>query len=86
MIKELNEVSKTIYDICVKAENEKWSFDSLIDHLQLNAKCYGVPFPTLMLLEIVDQFIKDRPMRDKRRETQGEDVQEGFDRVSPKWN
>ena len=48
MIKELNEVSKTIYDICVKAENEKWSFDSLIDHLQLNAKCHGVPFPTLM--------------------------------------
>jgi len=25
-------------------------------------------------------------MRDKRKETQGEDVQEGFDRVSPKWN
>ena len=34
MIKELNEVSKKIYDICVKAENEKWSFDHLIDHLQ----------------------------------------------------
>ena len=43
MIKELNEVSKTIYDICVKAENEKWSFDSLIDNLQVNAKCHGVP-------------------------------------------
>jgi hypothetical protein len=86
MIKELNEASKKIYDICVKAENEKWSFDHLIDHLQVNAKCYGVTFPVLMLLEIVDQFIKDRPMRDKRRETQGEDVQKGFDRVSPKWN
>ena len=45
-----------------------------------------MPFPTLMLLEIVDQFIQDRPMRDKRKETQGEDVQEGFDRVAPKWN
>ena len=86
MIKELNNVSKSIYDICVTAENEKWSFDSLIDHLQVNAKCYGVPFPTLMLLEIVDQFIQDRPMRDKRKKTQGEDVQEGFDRVAPKWN
>ena len=86
MIKELNEVSKKIYDICVKAENEKWSFDSLIDNLQVNAKCHGVPFPTLMLLEIVDQFIQDRPMREKRRKTQGEDIQEGVNRVSPKWN
>ena len=62
MIKELNKVSKSIYDICVTAENEKWSFDSLIDHLQVNAKCHGVPFPTLMLLEIVDQFIQDALM------------------------
>ena len=49
MIKELNEVSKSIYDICVKAENEKWSFDHLIDHLQAVSYTH-LTLPTILLV------------------------------------
>ena len=87
MIKELNEASKKTYDICRKAEDEMWSFERLMEELQQKVKVHGVPFPTLMFIEIVDQFIQDRPLRQKQEEEfDDRDVQEGFDRVSTKWN
>jgi hypothetical protein len=87
MIKELNEASKKTYEICRKAEDEMWSFERLMEELQQKVKVHGVPFPTLMFIEIVDQFIQDRPLRQKQEEEfDDRDVQEGFDRVSTKWN
>ena len=53
MIKELNEASKKIYDICKHAEDEMWSFERLMDELAQQVKVHGVPFPTLMFIEIV---------------------------------
>ena len=83
MIKELNEASKKTYEICKKAEDEMWSFERLMEELQQKVKVHGVPFPTLMFIEIVDQFIQDRPLRQKKEEEfDDRDVQEGFDRVS----
>tara|TARA_R100000081_G_C4645957_1_gene80238 strand:+ start:220 stop:483 length:264 start_codon:yes stop_codon:yes gene_type:complete len=87
MIKELNEASKKTYEICRKAEDEMWSFERLMEELQQKVKVHGVPFPTLMFIEIVDQFIQDRPLRQKQEEEfDDRDVQDGFDRVSTKWN
>tara|TARA_R100001244_G_scaffold87964_1_gene67146 strand:+ start:497 stop:760 length:264 start_codon:yes stop_codon:yes gene_type:complete len=85
MIKELNAASKKIHDICVQGENELWSFNQLIDKLSVEVKVHGVPFPTLMFIEIVEQFIEERPQRRKREELDETDLQEGYTRVSEKW-
>ena len=85
MIKELNAASKKIHDICVQGENELWSFNQLIDKLSVEVKVHGVPFPTLMFIEIVEQFIEERPQRRKREELDETDLQEGYERVSEKW-
>jgi len=84
MIKELNEASKKIHDICVKGEDELWSFNQLIDKLSVEVKVHGVPFPTLMFIEIVEQFIEERPQR-RERSFDETDLQEGYARVSEKW-
>jgi len=84
MIKELNAASKKIHDICVQGEDEMWSFNQLIDKLSVEVKIHGVPFPTLMLIEIVEQFIDDRPNR-RERTFDETDLREGYARVSEKW-
>ena len=85
MIKELNAASKKIHDICIQGEDELWSFNQLIDKLSVEVKVHGVPFPTLMFIEIVEQFIEERPQRRKREELDETDLQEGYTRVSEKW-
>jgi len=85
MIKELNAASKKIHDICIQGEDELWSFNQLIDKLSVEVKVHGVPFPTLMFIEIVEQFIEERPQRRKREELDETDLQEGYARVSEKW-
>tara|TARA_R100001530_G_scaffold121014_1_gene88366 strand:- start:229 stop:489 length:261 start_codon:yes stop_codon:yes gene_type:complete len=84
MIKELAEAGKKIHDICVQGEDEMWSFNQLIDKLSVEVKIHGVPFPTLMLIEIVEQFIDDRPNR-RERTFDETDLREGYARVSEKW-
>ena len=85
MIKELNAASKKIHDLCVKGENEMWSFNQLIDALTVEVKIHGVTLPTLMFIEIVNKFIDERPNRRKREELDETDLQEGYARVSQKW-
>tara|TARA_R100001086_G_scaffold244601_1_gene174557 strand:- start:114 stop:374 length:261 start_codon:yes stop_codon:yes gene_type:complete len=84
MIKEMAEAGKKIHDICVKGEDELWSFNQLIDALTVGVKIHGVTLPTLMFIEIVNQFIDERP--DRRNRTFDEtDLEEGYARVSEKW-
>ena len=85
MIKEMAEAGKKIHDICVKGEDELWSFNQLIDALTVGVKIHGVTLPTLMFIEIVNQFIDERPERRKRQEIDEVDLQEGYARVSEKW-
>ena len=85
MIKELNAASKKIHDICVQGEDELWSFNDLIDKLSVEVKVHGVPFPTLMFIEIVEKFIEERPNRRKREALDETDLQEGYARVAEKW-
>ena len=84
MIKELAEAGKKIHDICVQGEDEMWSFNQLIDKLSVEVKVHGVPFPTLMFIEIVEKFIDERPQR-RDRTFDETDLQEGYARVSEKW-
>ena len=85
MIKEMAEAGKKIHDICVKGEDELWSFNQLIDELTVGVKIHGVTLPTLMFIENVNQFIDERPERRKRQEIDEVDLQEGYARVSEKW-
>ena len=84
MIKEMAEAGKNIHDICVKGEEELWSFNQLIDALTVGVKIHGVTLPTLMFIEIVNQFIDERPNRQKRTFDEV-DLEEGYSRVSEKW-
>jgi hypothetical protein len=85
MIKEMAEAGKKIYDICVQGEDELWSFNQLIDKLSVEVKVHGVPFPTLMFIEIVEKFVDERPQRRKSETFDEADLQEGYTRVSAKW-
>ena len=85
MIKEMAEAGKKIYDICVQGEDELWSFNQLIDKLSVEVKVHGVPFPTLMFIEIVEKFVDERPQRRKSETFDETDLQEGYARVSEKW-
>ena len=84
MIKEMAEAGKKIHDICIKGEDELWSFNELIDKLTVEVKIHGVTLPTLMFIEIVNQFIDERPNR-RERTFDEVDLQEGYARVSEKW-
>ena len=84
MIKELAEAGKKIHEICVQGEDELWSFNQLIDKLTVEVKIHGVTLPTLMFIEIVNQFIDERPQR-RERTFDETDLQEGYARVSEKW-
>ena len=84
MIKEMAEAGKKIHDICIKGEDEMWSFNELIDKLTVEVKIHGVTLPTLMFIEIVNQFIDERPNR-RERTFDEVDLQEGYARVSEKW-
>jgi orotate phosphoribosyltransferase-like protein len=85
MIKEMAEAGKKIHDICVQGEDELWSFNQLIDKLSVEVKVHGVPFPTLMFIEIVEKFVDERPQRRKSETFDETDLQEGYARVSAKW-
>ena len=84
MIKEVAAAGKKIYDILIKAEDEMWDFNEVVNDLQVNVKIHGVTFPTLMLIEIIDKFVEDKPKSENRTPDERH-VQEGFDRVSAKW-
>tara|TARA_R100001594_G_scaffold2135_2_gene8720 strand:- start:133 stop:402 length:270 start_codon:yes stop_codon:yes gene_type:complete len=84
MIKEVAAAGKKIYDTLVKAEDEMWDFNEVVNELQTHVKVHGVTFPTLMLIEIIDKFVEDKPNRENRTPDERH-VQEGFDRVSAKW-
>ena len=84
MIKEVAAAGKKIYDILIKAEDEMWDFNEVVNELQINVKIHGVTFPTLMLIEIIDKFVEDKPKRQNKTPDERH-VQEGFDRVSAKW-
>ena len=84
MIKEVAAAGKKIYDILIKAEDEMWDFNEVVNELQVNVKIHGVTFPTLMLIEIIDKFVEDKSKRENRKPDERH-VQEGFDRVSAKW-
>ena len=79
------EAGKKIHDICVQGEDELWSFNQLIDKLSVEVKVHGVPFPTLMFIEIVEKFVDERPQRRKSETFDEADLQEGYARVSAKW-
>ena len=81
-MKELIKAAADMEKILINAESKGESFDVTLGKLS-GTKVHGVVFPTLMLIEIMDDFAKDR---DKRRVRTDDDVQEAYDNAAMRWN
>ena len=81
-MKELVKAAADMEKILINAEDTGERFDVTLGNLS-EVKVHGVGFPTLMLIEIMDDFAKDR---DKRRVRTDDDVQEAYDNAAMRWN
>ena len=82
-MKELIEAASKMNRILNECERNGDTFDQTLNKITA-VKVHGVTFPTLMLIEIIDKFVEDKPKRENRTPDERH-VQEGFDRVSAKW-
>jgi len=84
----LHKADIEIRKILVKCEEEGDNFDVTLDSVS-NIKVYGVVFPTLMLMEIIDEFSSKREERERAKFKPGttdEELQNKYQTASRKWN
>ena len=87
-MQELLKAIKEIKGILRKCEEEGDNFQVTLGKLSV-IKVHGVVFPTLMLMEIVDDFSKGYQERRKGEALTGfdeEKLQEKYREVSHNWN
>ena len=87
-MQELLKAVKKIKDILRKCEEENDDFGEVLNKLG-HVKVYGVQFPTMMLMEITDDFVKGYQDRRKSEAMKGFDegeLQEKFRAASYNWN
>ena len=88
MMDGLRKATEEIRTLLIEGERENMSFPSLLDKMQ-TVKAYGESFSTLMLMEIINEFIDDKEKRASLTPEAGYDgaeVQQKFDEMSDKWN
>ena len=67
-------------------EREGDTFDQTLNKVTA-VKVHGVTFPTLMLMEIIDEFAKGYSERRKKQfDVTDEDLQKKYAEASSKWN
>ena len=88
-MKELIEAAKKMNTILRECEDGGDTFDETLNRLG-SVKVHGVPFPTLMLMEIIDEFAKGHADRQKIRfdihSTDEAEMQKKYAEASAKWN
>ena len=87
-MQELLKATKEIREILRKCEEEGDNFQETLGKLSAT-KVHGVQFPTLMLMEIIDDFAKGYQERRKGEALTGfdeEKLQEKYREVSHNWN
>ena len=87
-MQELLKAVKKIKDILRKCEEENDDFGEVLNKLS-HVKVYGVQFPTMMLMEIVDNFAKGYNERRKAsvmKDFDEKELQDKFASVSMNWN
>ena len=79
---------KEIRGILRKCEEENDNFQETLGKMSA-IKVHGVQFPTLMLMEIIDEFVKGREYRRKSNVLKGFDekkLEDKFRQVQLNWN
>ena len=85
-MKELIEAAKKMNTILRECEDSGDTFDETLNRLG-SIKVHGVPFPTLMLMEIIDEFAKGYSERRKKQfDVTDEELQKKYAEASSKWN
>jgi hypothetical protein len=87
-MQELLKAAKEFKEILRKCEEEGDNFQETLGKLSV-IKVHGVPFPTLMLMEIIDDFAKGYRERNKAGPLAGfdeEKLQEKYRDVAHNWN
>ena len=87
-MKELIEAAKKMNTILRECEDGGDTFDETLNRLG-SVKVHGVPFPTLMLMEIIDEFAKGYSERRKKQfdvTASDEELQKKYAEASSKWN
>tara|TARA_R110000751_G_scaffold49157_1_gene109644 strand:- start:194 stop:463 length:270 start_codon:yes stop_codon:yes gene_type:complete len=84
----LHKADIEIRKILVKCEEEGDNFDVTLNKVS-RVKVYGVVFPTLMLMEIIDEYSSKREERERAKfkpETTDAELQNKYQEASRKWN
>jgi len=87
-MQELLKAVKKIKGILHKSEEENDDFGDVLNKLS-GVKVHGVQFPTMMLMEIVDDFAKGYNERRKSsvmKDFDEKELQDKYSSVSMNWN
>ena len=85
-MKELMEAAKKINRILRESEDAGDNFDVTLGKVTA-VKVHGVPFPTLMLMEIMEKFNEGYDERQKKSlVSDQEEIQKKYDEAAIKWN
>jgi len=87
-MQELLKAIKEIREILRKCEEENDNFQETLGKMS-TIKVHGVQFPTLMLMEIIDDFAKGYQERRKGEVLSGfneEELQEKYREAAHNWN
>ena len=85
-MKELIDAAKEINRILQECEDENLGYDATLVKISA-VKVHGVVFPTLMLMEIIDNFVKGYAERQKKIiNNDSNEIQEKYEEYSKKWN
>ena len=85
-MKELIDAAKKISKLLQECEDEGLGYDATLAKISA-VKVHGVIFPTLMLMEIIDNFVKGYAERQKKIiNNDSNEIQEKYEEYSKKWN
>ena len=87
-MENLIKAAKEMNRILQKCENAGDNFDTTLNEIS-KVKVHGVPYPTLMLMEIIDKFAEGYDKRHQKAfdtTEQEKDLQDKYSKASSKWN
>ena len=85
-MKELVDAAKEINKLLQECEDEGLGYDATLAKISA-IKVHGVVFPTLMLMEIIDKFVKGYAERQKKViNGDSDEIQNKYEDYSRKWN
>tara|TARA_R100001082_G_scaffold60739_1_gene33769 strand:- start:28 stop:300 length:273 start_codon:yes stop_codon:yes gene_type:complete len=85
-MQELINAAKEINKLLQECEDEGLGYDATLAKISA-VKVHGVVFPTLMLMEIIDKFVKGYAERQKKVIIDdSNEIQEKYEEYSKKWN